>query len=51
MVLILKGKITLIRRVRSEQEIPLGYEIAIETDEEPNLKLGECEITQSKKLR
>jgi len=42
----MKGKITVIKLVRNEQEVPLGYEIIVEFDDKPNLKLGDCEIKQ-----
>lgn len=40
----MKGLITLIRRIIDENEIVRGYEIIVETQDLPNLKLGECEI-------
>jgi len=37
-------KITVIKEVRNEQEMFLGYEMIIESDEKPDLKLGECVV-------
>lgn len=44
----IKGNITYIKLVRNDLEVILGYEILIETEEPPSIKLGECYITQSK---
>lgn len=43
----MKGNITTIRRIIDEYEVIRGYEIIIETAEEPRLRLGECNINQN----
>lgn len=40
----MKGLITLIRRIIDENEMIRGYEIIVEIENCPDLKLGDCEI-------
>lgn len=47
----MKSKITLIKEVKDEHENILGYEMIIECDDQPNLRLGECEIKQNEKKK
>jgi len=47
----MKGKITQLRRIIDENEAVRGYEIIVEVIEIPDLKLGECEIFNIKKLK
>lgn len=42
----MKSQITCIRRIVDENELIRGYELVVETDEMPDLKLGDCEIKQ-----
>jgi len=44
----MKGNVTLIRKVRSEQELDLGYEAIIEFDKVPDIKIGMCEVKNVK---
>lgn len=43
----MKGKIMMIRKVFDEIECKHIHEILIETENKPDLKLGEAEITQN----
>lgn len=36
----MKGRITLIREVKNEFDLVIGYELAVEFDSMPSLKLG-----------
>lgn len=42
----MKAEITRINKIVDDYETCRGYIVVIETDERPNLKLGECEIKQ-----
>lgn len=41
-------KITQIRTIFNDVDIIIGYSIVVDTDNCPNLKLGECKIIQKK---
>ena len=42
----MKGEIIEISRIIDENEMIRGYLIVVETKDVPNLKLGNCDITQ-----
>jgi hypothetical protein len=42
----MKGRITQIRQVVNDMETIVAYQIVIETEDLPNIKLGDCEVKQ-----
>jgi hypothetical protein len=42
----MKGEITLIKKIRDENENVLGFEAVVEFSENPKLRLGEVELKQ-----
>ena len=47
----MKGQITELKKIIDENEVVRGYLIVVEVIEVPDLKLGECEIFNIKKLK